>query len=138
LARGEGYQTRQKELILTCLKENAYRHMTVDMIVAGLRDQGEPVGQTTVYRHLERLVKDNQVIRFVGVEGASSCYQYLAQGENHKNHYHLVCSECGRMIHLNCREMDELREHMLRDHRFILDSCKTVLYGRCNDCTQNQ
>ncbi len=137
MSRGEGYQTRQKELILACLRENAHRHMTVDMIVAGLRDQGEPVGQTTVYRHLERLVKDNQVMRFVGVEGASACYQYLTQDENHKSHYHLVCSDCGRMIHLNCREMDELREHMLLDHRFILDSCKTVLYGRCEECTQN-
>ena len=134
MSRANGYQTRQKERILTCLKENAHRHMTADMIVAGLRDQGEPVGQTTVYRHLERLVQDNRVMRFAGAEGASACYQYVERPENHKNHYHLVCSACGRMIHLDCREMDDLREHMLRDHRFILDSCKTVLYGRCEDC----
>ena len=138
MSRARGYQTRQKERILICLKENTHRHMTADMIVAGLRDQGEPVGQTTVYRHLERLTQDNQVMRFAGAEGAPACYQYIERPESHQSHYHLVCSDCGRMIHLGCHQMDDLREHMLREHRFILDSCKTVLYGRCEDCSSGQ
>ena len=132
--RVKSYQTRQKELILSCLQDNAYRHVTAEMIVAYLKEQGEPVGQTTVYRHLERLVQANTVVKLAGLEGASACYQYMGQPDNHRNHYHLVCSGCGRVIHLDCREMDGLQQHMLAEHRFILDSFKTVLYGRCESC----
>lgn len=132
--RGKSYQTRQKELILSCLKDNAYRHVTVEMIIDYLKEQGEPVGQTTVYRHLERLVQDNRVMKFTALGGSSACYQYVEQPENHKNHYHLVCSGCGRMIHLTCSEMDGLQKHMLAEHNFELDSFKTVLYGRCESC----
>ncbi len=134
MSRGKSYQTRQKELILSCLKDNASRHVTAEMIVGHLRGQGEPVGQTTVYRHLERLVQDHRVMKFAAPEGASACYQYVEQPENHRNHYHLVCSDCGRMIHLDCSQMDGLQKHMLNEHRFELDSFKTVLYGRCEGC----
>ena len=135
LERKHSYQTRQKELILSCLKENADRHITAEMIVSFLKDRGEPVGQTTVYRYLERLIQDSRVMKFAGPEGACACYQYVEQPENHRNHYHLVCVGCGRMIHLDCNQMDVLRKHMLSEHRFVLDSLKTILYGRCESCS---
>jgi Fur family ferric uptake transcriptional regulator len=132
LERKRSYQTRQKELILSCLKDNADRHVTAEMIVGYLKGQGEPVGQTTVYRYLESLFHDNRVMKFEA--GASACYQYVEQPEKHRNHYHLVCVACGRMIHLDCSEMDELKKHMLAEHQFVLDSFKTVLYGHCENC----
>ena len=133
--RKHSYQTRQKELILTCLKDNADRHVTAEMIVGYLKEQGEPVGQTTVYRCLDRLAQDNRVMKYAAPEGASACYRYVEQPENHRNHYHLVCVGCGRMIHLDCSEIDGLQKHMLAEHQFVLDNLKTVLYGRCESCT---
>ncbi len=132
--RGKSYQTRQKDLILACLADNAHRHVTAEMILGYLKEQGEPVGQATVYRHLEKLVLDNRVMKFTAMEGASACYQFAEPAENAKNHYHLVCSGCGRMIHLDCGELDGLQKHMLDEHHFVLDRFKTVLYGRCESC----
>jgi hypothetical protein len=81
---------------------------------------------------LESLVHDNRVMKFEA--GASACYQYVEQPEKYRNHYHLICVACGRMIHLDCSEMDELKKHMLAEHQFVLDSFKTVLYGHCENC----
>lgn len=45
------YNTRQRELILEYIKENADSHLTADDIADALK--AEQVGKTTVYRYLE-------------------------------------------------------------------------------------
>jgi Fur family ferric uptake transcriptional regulator len=132
--RGKSYQTRQKDLILSCLRENGDRHMTAEAILSELKAKGHPVGQATIYRYMEKLASDGQVFRFAAPDGGSACYQYAQQPDSHHNHYHLVCSSCGQMIHMDCGQMDQLFAHLLKDHHFQLDSFKTILYGRCESC----
>lgn len=128
------YNTKQRDLVLSCLRENQDRHVTVEMIVDYLNGKGDPVGQTTVYRNLDKLVQDGIVLKFTAPEGLRACYQYLEQPGDHLNHYHLVCIECGQMIHLNCNHIDRLAAHIREEHCFNLDIFKTVLYGRCESC----
>ena len=129
------YQTKQKDLILSCLSENKNRHVTVEMIVDFLKGKGEPVGQTTVYRNLDKLVKEGRVLKYAVPGGMRACYQYFNDPENHLHHYHLVCTECRQLIHFNCNHMDQLSTHMQEKHHFSLDNDKTILYGRCESCT---
>ncbi|MGI5891783.1 MAG: Fur family transcriptional regulator [Bacillota bacterium] len=129
-----GYQTKQRALILSCLQKNRSQHITVDKILTYLRSEGLSIGQTTIYRNLDKLVKEGIVLKYAPVEGRGACYQYVDQTDNIQPHYHLVCIDCGQMLHLQCHFLDKLSSHMSSHHNFCLDKYKTVLYGLCNDC----
>lgn len=129
-----GYRTKQRELILACLKEHRSQHVTADNILDYLRTQGAQVGQTTVYRNLDKLTKEGVVVRYAGPEGQGACFQYAECEGEHGAHYHLVCICCGQMIHLQCEYLDEMTAHLLEHHQFSIDKYKTVIYGQCRRC----
>jgi len=128
------YNTKQREMILSCLKEHHAEHFTVDKVLEYLKTQGASVGQTTVYRNLDKLVKEGVVIKYAGAEGQSACYQYIEHPESCATHYHLICADCGRMIHLQCEYLDDMTAHLLEHHQFSMDKFKTVIYGLCRQC----
>ena len=55
------YHTRQKDSILALLQEQEEQFLTVDEIRLRLTQDGISVGQSTVYRTVERLVADGVV-----------------------------------------------------------------------------
>lgn len=130
-----GYKTRQRELILRLLTENRQRHLSVDEVVDYLREQHSPVGKSTVYRYLDRLVEQGCVRRYFLEEGRGACYQYSEGTEACKVHFHLKCTVCGQLLHLECNQLEQISEHVRMRHHFIVDHTKTVLYGLCQSCT---
>ena len=56
------YRTRQQELIVSCLKKQKDIFCTVEEFMESLRKDGIHVGQTTIYRALERLCEDGVVV----------------------------------------------------------------------------
>lgn len=135
--RNEGYKTRQREIILNYLKNNSGEHSTVHDIMDYLYKQKLSVGQTTVYRYLDRLVAAGEVRRYPSPDGAT-CYQYVVEQEACHSHYHLKCTDCGRLIHLECAAVEQLASHIADEHGFKLDGCMTVFYGRCCDCRKGE
>ncbi len=128
-----GYNTKQGEQIEGLLKATAGEHLTADEIVRRLAEGGNTVGKTTVYRWLDRLVGQGKARRFAGEKSESACYQYTG-GAECRNHYHLKCLGCGRLLHVNCEYLDRVAEHILEHHGFVLNEEKTVLYGVCVEC----
>ncbi len=128
------YKTKQKSLIEKLLSENSSRHLTADDITDLLKKNGSDVGRTTVYRTLERLVRDNKVRRFSMPQGDSACYQYIAECEKCREHFHLKCNICGSLLHMECEQMSLLSQHISEHHGFAVDNFKTVLYGVCQNC----
>ncbi len=132
-----GYNTQQRELILGLLKENAGRHLTAEEIETMTRRGGKPVGKSTVYRYLDKLVSQGAVRKYIAEEGKSACYQYTGAAPC-KNHYHLKCSACGRLLHVECEFLDEVGAHVLEHHGFVLSEEKTILYGLCRECVEGR
>ena len=128
------YNTKQGELILTCLKKHREEHVTAEKVLEYLKAQGTSVGQTTIYRNLDKLVNEGIVIKYTGAEGQGACYQYIEHADSCATHYHLICADCGRMIHLQCEYLDEMTAHLLEHHQFSMDKFKTVIYGLCRQC----
>lgn len=135
MSRDTGYNTKQRDLILACLKEHQSQHVTADNIMDYLKEQGTSVGQATVYRNLDKLIKEGVVLRYAGAEGQGACFQYVDCTESCSAHYHLVCVACGQMTHLQCEYLDEMTAHLLEHHQFNIDKYKTVIYGLCNTCS---
>ncbi|MCH5190530.1 MAG: transcriptional repressor [Oscillospiraceae bacterium] len=130
-----GYETKQSRLVLDFLKENADRHYSAEEVYFALVGCGGHIGRTTVYRQLDKLVDDGRARKFSAGDNNASCYQFCNPDVCH-NHYHLKCSGCGKLIHTECDFLDKLSSHILNEHRFIVDSSQTVLYGLCRDCQE--
>lgn len=129
-----GYKTKQKAVILDCLKNNSDREFTVDGLVELLKSESFTVGRTTVYRYLDYLVKNGDVRKFVSDSTRQATFQYIEHKHECEEHMHLKCIKCGKLIHLSCDFMNGVSEHILSHHNFRIDNAKTTLLGICEDC----
>ena len=125
------YMTKGRRQILALLEENQDKQLTAEDIFVALGKDAP--GQSSVYRILSSMVEEGEVRRERGTDGDGALYQY-AENLGCGNHFHLKCTECGKVVHLRCRLSDELTHHILSDHGFIVDKGKSVLYGRCAEC----
>ena len=128
------YKTRQKEILLECLNNNKHIHMTASDISDKLRAMGHPLGMSTVYRQLDKLVAVGLVRKYIIDENSSACYQYVGDKEQCSEHFHLKCSNCGKLIHVDCSLMRQIACHMRESHDFEVDLRRTLLYGTCREC----
>ncbi|MDR0402622.1 MAG: transcriptional repressor [Treponema sp.] len=135
-ARSANYNTLQGRLILDYLVSLGDRHVTVNQIVQHFRKQNIPIGQTTIYRHLEKLYSSGTIRRYTLSE-ESACYQYASNGKACQEHFHLKCEQCGELIHLECDLLDEIQKHVYKNHSFRINALKTVFYGTCARCLKD-
>lgn len=131
------YNTKQREKILSYLKENKDSNITAEEILNYFNETGDNIGKATVYRYLNNLLEKNIIKKYMVEDRNCSCYQYI-DGENCEEHYHLKCEKCNKIIHLDCEEFIYIQKHILAEHNFELDKVKTVLYGICNECKKRE
>lgn len=134
MKRDSGYNTKQKENLLTYLIKNKEKHTNVQEISAFLQAEGTPVGVATIYRQLDRLVEQGLVRKYSFDGKTCACYQYIENEKDCRSHFHLKCLSCGRLIHLDCDHLAELTRHIEEEHSFAVDCSQTVFYGRCSEC----
>jgi Fur family ferric uptake transcriptional regulator len=109
-------------------------HVTVNQIVRHFEDTEEPIGQTTIYRHLERLSAGGKIRKYLLPDGKSTCYQYIDNGTKCGEHFHLKCENCGALIHMDCDLLNRIERHVFNKHDFQINMLKTVFYGTCKKC----
>lgn len=135
MAETKAYHTKQRELITQCLSEHAEHHLTAAQVASYIRASGSRIGAATVYRNLELLTDEGVIKKFETGAGGAACYQMTEDaGEDCAHHYHLKCTTCGQLIHLDCEALDDLRSHVMAHHDFEIDITRLVLYGQCMDC----
>lgn len=130
------YNTKYKYIIHSFFVENMNKHFTADEIYIKLKEKGIPVGKSTIYRQLEKLENEGEIIRYVISEGASCCYEYLDKNAHCDRHFHLKCSECKELFHVDCKFIDKMNTHIISHHNFEIDYTKTVFYGICEECAK--
>lgn len=131
------YRTRQRELLMQYLETVPGTHITVADICDYFRREGSSIGQTTVYRQLERLVEEGVVNKYFIDANGPACFEYVPGGAHLETEYcfHCKCEKCGRLIHLHCDELAGIRKHLLEHHHFTMDPMRTVFYGICDQCS---
>ena len=99
------------------------------------RNGGRKIGQATVYRQLERLVEEGFADKYIIDQNTPACFEYIDHEECGESLcVHGKCLKCGKLFHLHCDELRELREHLEEHHGFIPDFRHTVIYGLCEEC----
>jgi Fur family ferric uptake transcriptional regulator len=129
------YHTRQGRIILDYMRSLGGSHVTASQLARHVAAAGEAaIGQTTVYRHLEKLLAEGKIRKYLLSDGESACYQYVEDGPECREHFHLKCEVCGELIHADCELLDAIDQHLLAEHDFQINALKTVLYGTCKKC----
>lgn len=128
------YRTKQQEWIITYLTRQKDVVVTAETLWSDLQDAGVLVGQTTVYRTLDRLAEEGTVIKVPAADGNRACYRYVGSSAV-PSMGTMVCLKCGHTLTLECSHLEELTCHVKKDHEFEIDTRHTVLYGYCTDCT---
>lgn len=126
------YNTRQRRQVLECISSGG--HMTADQIADCLRERGNRVGKSTVYRHLAALTEEGLVRRYQPEGGAGACYQFVADRASCGGHCHLKCSVCGELFHLDGSALEGISVSLRESCGFALDYTRTILYGKCKKC----
>jgi Fur family ferric uptake transcriptional regulator len=129
--RPESYNTRQSEAILRFLEDNAETGYTAGQIAVHFRKVTPPIGRTTVYRQLDKLVSAGSVRKYPTEDMTGAYYQFITNEQS--DNYRMMCENCGMKINLKCSEIDNLSEHLMKEHNFKIDT-NTVFYGKCDLC----
>ena len=113
--------------------KNSKKFVKADEIEKHLKNKNISIGLTTIYRFLNSLEKQGKVR--IELREHTKYYQYISEECN--NHYHLQCKKCGKLIHLHCDEIEELKVHIAKKHDFEIDSMATII-GICSECQEGR
>lgn len=129
-----GYDTKSRRLLLALFREAGDAPLSTEEITEKMKDSG--IGVSTLYRRLAALCREGVLARFRAADGE---YVYRnAENPECDCHFHLKCTVCGCVSHLNCQHGTELIAHIGAEHGFRINQCKTVLYGECARCAEKE
>ncbi|MBQ8136910.1 MAG: transcriptional repressor [Clostridia bacterium] len=133
MAEKAPYRTRAQKSLLAYLKSSPGTNHTAAEIKAHFDGQDQHIGTATIYRQLERFVEDGCIQKYTLGPGESACYAYAGQ-QTDGALFHCKCEACGRIIHLDCDELREIKDHLQKEHGFAWDFGRTIFYGTCDQC----
>lgn len=119
--------TPQRQSILRVL-EASDRPLTVDEIWKGMAEGRS--GIPTVYRNLERFVREGWVEPLLG---ADQVVRY-ARCHSHEHHHHLQCERCGRMTEIGACGLDSIQSALETKTGYRITRHQLQLFGICKDC----
>ncbi|RJK97233.1 transcriptional repressor [Vallicoccus soli] len=95
-----------------------------------LKQRGEAVGLTTVYRTLQALA-DAQEVDVLRNPDGESVYRRCSRG----HHHHLVCRSCGRTVEVEGPAVERWASAVAAEHGFTEVSHTVEVFGLCAECT---
>lgn len=125
-----GRSTRQGDAVANALAETDAFASAQDLH-AKLREAGEAVGLTTVYRHLQVLV-DRGEVDALRLDDGETLYRRCATADHH---HHLVCRRCGKTVEVLGPEIEAWTERVAVAEGFRNVSHTAEIYGTCESCT---
>ena len=127
--RQKGYRLTPQRLAVLEVIQAGPGHMTVNEVLERLKAQYPTLTAPTVYRNLQWLAEVNLVAE-TDLGGGSRIYEYIAE----KQHHHLVCSRCQRIIDLPDSFLNPLRDALTEQYGFLSCLEHVGLFGVCPEC----
>jgi Fur family ferric uptake transcriptional regulator len=127
-----------KQLVCVHVNHGLLRKGEPEQVVKVFRDEMDAnlIYVDAVDRFLDKLAGEQRIMKYVADKGEKAVFQYVDEGRHCREHLHLKCVQCGRIYHLDCHFMDEVRAHLMAEHGFTLQCEGSVLYGLCRRCAQ--
>ncbi len=128
------YKTKARECIISYLKEHSEQRFTAREIYDYLREKIDGINRTTIYRNLDRLCENGELIKYKESNQDSWFYQYSETHQHCDRHMHAQCSECGKIFHLENNFVEEFEEKLHSVYGLNINTSKTMIIGKCDDC----
>ncbi len=117
-------ETKQKQIVYEALLEHKDHPASLE-IYEELKNRGERIGKTTVYRILNNLVQEDK-LRRINTFNNVSHYDYVLD-----DHIHFVCEKCNKIVDLeNTNDLKDALKEMDISHNNLL------IYGICSECKE--
>ncbi len=124
-------------MLLEYLQTVKGTHITAADVCRYFKDQDCSIGQSTIYRHLEKLVDEGILKKYIVDANSPACFEYV-EADSHVEDsvcFHCKCEKCGTLIHLHCDMLEEIEGHLYAEHDFKINTARTVFYGICGKCS---
>lgn len=136
-----GYNTDGKNTVLDFFKAHGDRQFTADDVMLALEEEHAETGiklpgKSSLYRIISNFERTGVLRCFFDRETSKRLYQFA--GEHCDSHFHLKCSECGRVVHLECDIGDQLLHHISDHHGFSVSAGQSILLGECIKCQKKK
>ncbi|MGN6609272.1 MAG: Fur family transcriptional regulator [Jatrophihabitans sp.] len=102
-------------------------------VYAALRSDGDTVGLSTVYRHLQNLV-DEGVVDVIHTPDGEATYRFCGGADTRRHHHHLVCRDCGRTEEIAGPAIERWADAVAQQHGYVDVDHTVELFGRCPSC----
>ncbi len=132
----QSYSTKQKQLLMSFLENNENKDFSASQIHTFLSEKGMDISRATVYRNLNKLENEGIIKKYPLKKGKETAFQFCGEKNFCDSHFHLKCLKCDKLVHLECEETEKLTGHILKEHRFKVSKCDTLLYGYCENCSK--
>lgn len=121
--------TRQRSAVTAALTElNDFR--STQEIHEYLKERGDSVGLTTVYRTLQALSSAGEVDAILREDG-ESMYRMCSPA----HHHHLVCRSCGLTVEVEGPTVEKWADSVSAEHGFTDVSHTLEIFGLCPNCS---
>lgn len=120
--------TRQRTAVSALLEEVDGFHSAQELH-AMLRDRGDAIGLTTVYRTLQALA-DAEEIDVMRPPGGEHLYRRCSD----THHHHLVCRSCGATVEVEGPAVESWTSKVAAEHGYSDVSHTLELFGTCAAC----
>ena len=120
--------TPQRKLLLEIIRQGE-GHLDADEIYRRAREQDPRISLSTVYRNLN-LLKELGLISELHLDQEHHHYEL----RDAKDHYHLICSNCDRVVEFHSARVGKLMDQISGDNNFLIERVHIDLVGLCGDC----
>ncbi len=120
--------TRQRAAVSALLNEVKGFHSAQELH-AMLRQRGDRVGLTTVYRTLQGMADAGEV-DVMRPPGGEHLYRRCSRG----HHHHLVCRKCGRTVEVEGVAVETWASQVAETHGFVEVDHTVEIFGICPEC----
>ncbi len=121
-------KTRQRESILEIIRSGK-GHLDADEVYQRARKKQPRLSLSTVYRTLQTL-KELGLIEEVRLDEAHHHYEL----KNSRDHYHLICQGCGKIVEFEIPSGVALMRRIGREKHFEITGMTVQMTGVCEEC----
>lgn len=129
LAGGQQRRTRQRAAVDDIL-QSGHDFRTAGQIHDELRQHGDRIGLTTVYRALQAMTTAGELDAIRTLDGETA-YRRCSTG----HHHHLVCRRCGHTEEVWGPAVETWTTRIAADHGYTDVAHDLEIFGLCPDCT---
>ena len=119
--------SRQREAVLDYLHSTT-SHPTAETIYLALRRQFPKISLGTVYRNLNLLAEQGEILRLSCGDGVE---HFDATVEPHN---HFICRKCGSVIDLQMKSIDTIDRMAEKNFTGEIEGHELYFYGTCEQC----